>query len=142
MCSREYGQGRLRWPRRRSVRIRRGECDAASCRFLRHTRPVHFVAWNCCERFHRNYVHLRDLDFDVAGVRECGAFHRGLDEAHEVTAVLKLAVDQPDHTKHIGVPARDPWRVEDLPSSRIKPGFCPPEHRSSTSPPPCLGARS
>lgn len=31
-----------------------------------------FVAWNCCERFDRNYLHLRDLDFDVDVVCECG----------------------------------------------------------------------
>jgi endonuclease/exonuclease/phosphatase (EEP) superfamily protein YafD len=82
---------------------------------------VRFVAWNCCERFDRNYLHLRDLDFDVAVVCECGPFDPGLGEAREVTAVLKLAVDQPGQTKQIGVLARDPWRVEELPLVEDQP---------------------
>ena len=86
---------------------------------------MRFVAWNCCERFDRNYLHLRDLDFDVAVVCECGPFNPGLDEAREVTAVLKLGVDQPGHTKHIGVLARDPWRVEELPRVEGQPLLLP-----------------
>jgi exodeoxyribonuclease-3 len=86
---------------------------------------VRFVVWNCCERFDRNYLHLRDLDFDVAVVSEGGPFHPGIDEAREVTAVLKLAVDQPGHTKHIGVLARDPWRVEELPHVENQPWLLP-----------------
>lgn len=86
---------------------------------------MRFVAWNCCERFDRNYLHLRDLDFDVAVVCECGPFEPGLGERREVTAVLKLAVDQPGHTKHIGVLARDPWRVEALSLVEDQPWLLP-----------------
>jgi hypothetical protein len=86
---------------------------------------VRFVAWNSCERFNRNYLHLRDLDFDVAVVCECGPFDPGLGDAREVTAVLKLAVDQPGHTKHIGVLARDPWHVEALPLVEDQPWLLP-----------------
>lgn len=86
---------------------------------------MRLVAWNCCERFDRRYLHLRDLDFGVAVVCECGPFDPGLGEAREVTAVLKLAVDQPGHTKHIGVLARDPWRVEALPLAEDQPWLVP-----------------
>jgi exodeoxyribonuclease-3 len=86
---------------------------------------MRFVAWNCHERFDRNYLHLRDLDFDVAVVTECGPFQAGLDEPREVTSVLRLAVDQPGHTKHIGVLARDPWRIEALPGVADQPWVLP-----------------
>lgn len=56
---------------------------------------MRFVAWNCCERFDRTYLHLRDLDFDVAVVCECGFFEPGLGETREVTAAFKRGVDQP-----------------------------------------------
>lgn len=56
---------------------------------------MRFIAWNCNERFGRNYLHLRDLDFDVAVVTECGPFEPGLGEVREVSSVLKLAVDHP-----------------------------------------------
>lgn len=81
---------------------------------LRQTGPVRLVVWNCCERFDRNYPHLLDLGFDVAIVCECGPFDPGLGDRRELSAVLKLAVNQPGHTKHIGVLARDPWRVEEM----------------------------
>jgi hypothetical protein len=86
---------------------------------------MRIVAWNCHERFDRNYLHLRDLDFDVAVVAECGPFDPGMDETREVTSVLKLAVDQPGHTKHIGVLARSPWRVEPLPVATDQPWLMP-----------------
>lgn len=56
---------------------------------------MRLIAWNCNERFDRNFVHLRDLNFDVAVVTECGPFEPGLGEAREVSSVLKLAVEQP-----------------------------------------------
>lgn len=86
---------------------------------------MRLVAWNCCERFDRNYLHLRDLDFDVAVVCECGPFDPGLGDARKVTAALKLAIDQPRHTKHIGVLARDPWRVQALPLVKDQPWLLP-----------------
>lgn len=86
---------------------------------------MRFVAWNCCEKFDRNYSHLRDLDFDVAVVCECGPFEARFGDAREVTAVLKLAVDQPGQSKHIGVLARDPWRVEKLPVDQEQPWLLP-----------------
>lgn len=86
---------------------------------------MRFIAWNCNERFGRNYLHLRDLDFDVAVVTECGPFEPGLGEVREVSSVLKLAVDQPRHTKHIGVLAREPWHVEPLPLVSSQPWLLP-----------------
>jgi len=86
---------------------------------------MRLIAWNCNERFNRNYLHLRDLDFDVAVVTECGPFERELNEARAVSSVLKLAVDQPGHTKHIGVLAQDPWRVEALPLVVSQPWVLP-----------------
>lgn len=86
---------------------------------------MRIVAWNCHERFDRNYLHLHGLDFDVAVVTECGPFDPGMGEKREVTAVLKLGVDQPGHTKHIGVLARSPWRVEPLPLVADQPWLLP-----------------
>ncbi len=86
---------------------------------------MRLVAWNCNERFARNYLHLRDLDFDVAVVTECGPFEPDLNESRAVTSVLKLAVDRPRHTKHIGVLAQDPWRVEPLPMITSQPWVLP-----------------
>jgi hypothetical protein len=62
---------------------------------------MRLVVWNCNERFSRNYLHLRDLDFDVAVVAECGPFEPVLGELWVVSSVFKLAVDQPRHTKHM-----------------------------------------
>ena len=42
-----------------------------------------------------------------------------------MTSVLKLAVDRPGHTKHIGVFAQDPWRVEPLPLVSTQPWVLP-----------------
>lgn len=86
---------------------------------------MRFIAWNCNERFDRNYLHLRDLDFDVAVVTECGPFEPVLGEPRAVSSVLKLAVEQPRHTKHIGVLAQDPWRVEPLPPVPSQPWLLP-----------------
>jgi hypothetical protein len=89
------------------------------------TLAMRLVAWNCNERFNRNYLHLRDLDFDVAVVTECGPFEREPNETRAVSSVLQLAVDQPGHTKHIGVLAQDPWRVEALPLVVSQPWVLP-----------------
>lgn len=86
---------------------------------------MRLIAWNCNERFNRNYSHLRDLDFDVAVVTECGPFEPELRESRAVSSVLKLAVDQPGHTKHIGVLAQDPWHVEPLPLVPSQPWLLP-----------------
>ena len=87
---------------------------------------MRLVTWNCNEGFDRKFLHLRDLDFDVAVVTECGPFESGLDEAsREVSAVLKLAVDQPGHTKHIGVFAQEPWHIEQLPLPHGQPWVLP-----------------
>lgn len=90
-----------------------------------HTWAMRLVAWNCNERFDRNYAHLRDLDFDVAVVTECGPFEPGLDQQRGVSSVLKLAVDQPGHTKHIGVLAQTPWHVAPLPLVPGQPWLLP-----------------
>jgi len=86
---------------------------------------VRLVAWNSCERFDRNFVHLRDLCFDIAVVTECGPFEVGLDQVREVTSVLKPGVDGPGHTKHLGVLAQEPWRVEPLPLVDDQPWLLP-----------------
>lgn len=86
---------------------------------------MRFIAWNCNERFDRNYLHLRDLAFDVAVVTECGPFEPGLGQVREVSSVLKLAVEEPRHTKHIGVFAQDPWHVEPLPLVSGQPWLLP-----------------
>jgi endonuclease/exonuclease/phosphatase (EEP) superfamily protein YafD len=86
---------------------------------------MRIVAWNCCEQFDRKYFHLRDLDFDVAVVTECGPFEPGIDDAREVTSVLKPGTDKPGHRKHIGVLARSPWRVEPLPLVADQPWLLP-----------------
>lgn len=70
-------------------------------------------------------MHLRDLEFDVAVVSECGPFDAGLDDPRQVSAILKLAVDLPGHTKHIGVLARAPWQVEALPLVPDQPWLLP-----------------
>jgi exodeoxyribonuclease-3 len=86
---------------------------------------MRLIAWNCNERFNRKYLHLRDLEFDVAVVTECGPFEPELTETRAVSSVLKLAVDQPGHTKHIGVLAQDPWHVEPLPLVPSQPWVLP-----------------
>jgi hypothetical protein len=86
---------------------------------------MRLVVWNCNERFSRNYLHLCDLEFDVGVVAECGPFEPVLGEQRAVSSVLKLAVDQPRHTKHIGVLARDPWHVEPLPLVESQPWLLP-----------------
>ena len=86
---------------------------------------MRLAVWNCSERFDRNYLHLRDLDFDVAVVTECGPFEPVLGELRADSSVLKLAVEQPRHTKHIGVLAQDPWRVEPLPVVPGQPWLLP-----------------
>lgn len=86
---------------------------------------MRLIAWNCNERFDRKYRHLRDLNFDVAVVTECGPFEPGLDEARKLSSVLKVGVDQPRHTKHIGVLARDPWQVVPLPLVPSQPWLLP-----------------
>lgn len=87
---------------------------------------MRLVTWNCNEGFDRKFLHLLDLNFDIAVVTECGPFESGFDEAsREVSAVLKLAVDQPGHTKHIGVFAQEPWRVEPLPLVPGQPWVLP-----------------
>lgn len=86
---------------------------------------MRLVAWNCNERFDRNYLHLRDLAFDVAVVTESGPFEPELGEVRAVSSVLKLAVDRPGHTKHIGVLAQAPWHVEPLPLIPGQPWLLP-----------------
>lgn len=86
---------------------------------------MRLIVWNCNERFDRNHLHLRALDFDVAVVTECGPFEPVLGELRAVSSVLKLAVEQPRHTKHIGVLAQDPWRVEPLPPVTGQPWLLP-----------------
>ena len=86
---------------------------------------MRLVAWNCNERFDRNYLHLRDLGFDVAVVTECGPFEPGLGQLRAVSSVLKLAVEQAGHTKHIGVLAQDPWHVEPLALIPSQPWLLP-----------------
>ena len=91
---------------------------------LRHLR-MRLIAWNCNERFNRNYLHLRDLDFDVAVVTECGPFEPEPEATRTVSSALKLAVDQPGHTKHIGVLAQDPWHVAPMPLVPDQPWLLP-----------------
>jgi hypothetical protein len=67
---------------------------------------MRIVAWKCHERFDRNYLHLRDLEFDFAVVTECGPFDTAMGETREVTSVLKLGIHQPGHSKHNGVLAQ------------------------------------
>ena len=86
---------------------------------------MRLIAWNCNERFNRNYLHLRDLNFDVAVVTECGPFEPELNETHAVSSVLKLAIDEPGHTKHIGVLAKNPWHAEPLPLVASQPWVLP-----------------
>lgn len=86
---------------------------------------MRLIAWNCNERFDRNYLHLRDLDFDVAVVSECGPFEPELMVTRTGSSVLKLAVDQPRHTKHIGVLAQEPWHVDALPLIPNQPWLLP-----------------
>lgn len=75
---------------------------------------MRLIAWNCCERFDRNYAHLSGLDFDVAVITEAGPFEAGLAQTRDLSSVMRLGVDQPEHTKHIAVMAQAPWRVEPL----------------------------
>jgi len=86
---------------------------------------MRLISWNCNERFNRNYLHLRDLDFDVAVVTECGPFEPEPGATRTVSSALKLAVDQPGHTKHIGVLAQDPWHVAPLPLVADQPWLLP-----------------
>lgn len=86
---------------------------------------MRLVAWNCNERFESNYRHLRDLAFDIAVVTECGPFEPGLEDVRVVSSVLKLAVDRPGHTKHIGVLAQEPWHVAPLPLISTQPWVLP-----------------
>lgn len=86
---------------------------------------MRLAAWNCCERFDRNLLHLLELDFDVAVVSECGRFETPFLDARELTSVLKLGVQGPGHTTHLGVLARAPWRVDPLPLVAEQPWLLP-----------------
>jgi hypothetical protein len=46
-------------------------------------------------------------------------------ETREVTSVLNLGIHQPGHSKHIGVLARSPWRVVDIPLIADQPWLMP-----------------
>lgn len=86
---------------------------------------MRIVAWNCNNGFDRKYPLLRDLDFDVAVVTECGPFETGLDQVRELSSVLRPAFDRPGYKKHIGVLAQAPWTVERLPDIPEMPWVMP-----------------
>lgn len=73
---------------------------------------VRIVTWNCCEGFASKYPLLRDLDFDVAVVAECGPFDPGLDQDRSLTHLIRLPVA--GARKHLGVLAQAPWTVQAL----------------------------
>lgn len=86
---------------------------------------MRLVVWNSCERFDRNLAHLLDLDFDVAIVSEAGVFDANSAGPRSITSVLRLGVDEPGHTKQLGVIAREPWKVEQLPRPVDQPWVVP-----------------
>lgn len=71
------------------------------------THAMRLVAWNCCEKFDTNLRHLRELEFDVAVVSECGP--TAWDD--EVTGHIVRPVGDLNGNKHLGVFARAPWSI-------------------------------
>ena len=86
---------------------------------------MRLIAWNCSEGFGRKYRRLRDLDFDVSVVSECGPFEPEPEEGRAVSSVLTLPVNLPGQGKHIGVLARAPWHVEPAASVPSQPWLLP-----------------
>ncbi len=70
---------------------------------------MRIVAWNCCGKFSAKYEHLEDLDFDVAVVAECGPLSVDASRPRDLTYELVQPIA--GSHKHLGVFARDPWRV-------------------------------
>jgi len=94
---------------------------------------LRLVNWNCCEGFDRKYPVLRELDFDVAVVIESGPFEAGLEQVRALSAISKLGVEGPGHTKCIAVLAQAPWAVEQLPLRADHPWLLPVRVRGPAS---------
>ncbi len=84
---------------------------------------MRLIAWNCCEKFSSNFVHLRELDFDVAVVAEC----RPVAPDDRQVRGLTSSFGQPfrGSSKHLGVFAQEPWRVTAHPEIPPEPWLLP-----------------
>ena len=84
---------------------------------------MRLVSWNCCGKFADNYLHLRELDFDVAVVAECSPCGAAPDQDRGLTyAFVRPLLDGP---KHLGIFAQEPWQVEPLPDIEPSPWLLP-----------------
>lgn len=86
-------------------------------------RTVRLIAWNCCEKFAANYVHLRDLDFDIAVVAECAPIQPDAFQVRGLTSSFVQPI--PGSSKHLGVFAQDPWSVTPHPRISVAPWLLP-----------------
>ena len=84
---------------------------------------MRIVSWNCCEKFAANYLHLLDLDFDVAVVAECSPIDVGLGQERGLSHAFVRPI--PNGPKHLGVFAQEPWRLEPLPFIEPSPWLLP-----------------
>lgn len=84
---------------------------------------MRLVAWNCCEKFATNYVHLRDLDFDVAVIAECRRIEGDALQARALTS--SFVQPGPGSSKHLAVFAQEPWRVTTHPDIPAAAGLLP-----------------
>jgi hypothetical protein len=84
---------------------------------------MRLIAWNCCEKFDANYVRLRDLDFDIAVIAECGPIQADALQFRGLTSGFVQPV--PGSSKHLGVFAQDPWRVTPHPAISAAPWLLP-----------------
>jgi len=90
---------------------------------VRHTHVMRLVAWNCCEKFATNYIHLRDLNFDVAVIAECGRLEDDALQSRALTSSFVQPV--PGSSKHLAVFAQEPWSVTPHPEIPAAPGLLP-----------------
>lgn len=77
---------------------------------------VRLIAWNCHRAFARKYAHLRDLDFDVAIVSECGPLPQGAEPDRALTYAMHRPVGTANGDRHLGLFAREPWVLQPAPA--------------------------
>lgn len=85
---------------------------------------VTLISWNCAGGLRRKWPKLLErINFDVAVLTECSSLPTAAlgDRSRAVTQVVRRPVADSRHTKHIGVFARAPWRVEEVPHSEQLP---------------------
>ena len=85
---------------------------------------VRLVTWNCCGSFAQKYAHLLDLDFDLTVVSECAPLPADTDTSSRGLTQLTQQ-PFPGTSKHLGVFARSPWRIEPVHGLSARPWLLP-----------------